>query len=364
MRILIGYFVDGKHSGIDKYLLNFINTIKSEDIYIDILTSNSNQEFMEQYKKYNVNTIIIPRLRNLYKQYKTMNAIFKENFYDISYFNISETFNAIGIYSAYKNKIKKIIVHSHASDVDIRNPVKRFILQELNQFFKSKIAKWANTFLACSKKAAQWLYPKKLIQDNKYEIIYNTIDDSMFKYSEVIRNKKREELNLKDRVVLGHVGNFCYQKNQEFLVELMNILDKNIYHMLLVGVGNDLEKIKEKINKMGLSKNITLLGLRNDVNELMQAFDMFLLPSNFEGLPIVGVEAETAGLPCIFSDKITDEILLTKNSTALPLNIEKWKEKIEEFVKKKRLTEEELGEKIKNYHLENQKRQFLDLIKI
>ena len=133
MRILIGYFVDGKHSGIDKYLLNFINTIKSEDIYIDILTSNSNQEFMEQYKKYNVNTIIIPRLRNLYKQYKTMNEIFKENFYDISYFNISETFNAIGIYSAYKNKIKKIIVHSHASDVDIRNPVKRFILQELNQ---------------------------------------------------------------------------------------------------------------------------------------------------------------------------------------------------------------------------------------
>ena len=186
----------------------------------------------------------------------------------------------------------------------------------------------------------------------------------MFKYSEVIRNKKREELNLKDRVVLGHVGNFCYQKNQEFLVELMNILDKNIYHMLLVGVGNDLEKIKEKINKMGLSKNITLLGLRNDVNELMQAFDIFLLPSNFEGLPIVGVEAETAGLPCIFSDKITDEILLTKNSTALPLDIEKWKEKIEEFVKKKRLTEEELGEKIKNYHLENQKRQFLDLIKI
>ena len=108
LRILIGYFIDGKHSGIDKYILSFINTIKSEDIHIDVLTSNSNQENMEQYKKYNVNTIVIPRLRNPYKQYKKMNAIFQENLYDIAYFNISETFNAVGIYSAYKNKIKKI----------------------------------------------------------------------------------------------------------------------------------------------------------------------------------------------------------------------------------------------------------------
>ena len=122
--------------------------------------------------------------------------------------------------------------------------------------------------------------------------------------------------------------------------------------------------IKDKIDKMNLNKNVTLLGLRKDVNELMQAFDIFLLPSNFEGLPIVGVEAETAGLPCIFSDKITDEILLTENSISLPLDTEKWKEKIEEFTTKKRLTGEELGEKIENYYLENQKRQFIDLIKI
>lgn len=363
MRILIGYFIDGKHSGIDKYILSFINAIKSEDVYIDVLTSNSNQEIMDQYVKYNVSTIIIPRLRNPYKQYKKMNAIFKENFYDIAYFNISEAFNAVGIYSAYKNKIKKIIVHSHASDVDVRNSAKRFILQKLNQFFKSKIAKWGNTFLACSKKAAQWLYPKRIIQNNEYEIIYNAIDDRKFKYNEEIREKKRKELKLEDKVILGHVGNFCYQKNQEFLVELINKLDKNKYHMLLIGVGNDFEMIKDKIDKMNLNKNITLLGLRKDVNELMQAFDIFLLPSNFEGLPIVGVEAETAGLPCIFSDKITDEILLTENSISLPLDVEKWKEKIEEFTAKKRLTGEELGEKIENYYLENQKRQFLYLIK-
>lgn len=363
MRILIGYFIDGKHSGIDKYLLSFINTIKSEDIYIDVLTSNSNQEIMEQYKKYNVRTIVIPRLRKPYKQYKKMNAIFKENIYDIAYFNISETFNAIGIYSAYKNKIKKIIIHSHASDVDVRNSVKRFILRRLNQLLKSKIVKWGNTFLACSKKASQWLYPKRIIQNNEYEIIYNAIDDSKFKYNKEVREKKRKELKIEDKVILGHVGNFCYQKNQEFLVELMKVLDKNKYHMLLIGIGNDFEMIKDKIEKTDLNKNITLLGLRNDVNELMQVFDIFLLPSNFEGLPIVGVEAQTAGLPCIFSDKITDEILLTENSVSLPLDIEKWKEKIEEFTEKKRLIGEELGEKIENYYLENQKKQFFNLIK-
>ena len=362
MRILIGYFIDGKHSGIDKYILSFINTIKSKDVYIDVLTSNINQELMEQYAKYNVNTIVIPRLRNPYKQYKKMNLIFKQNSYDIAYFNISEAFNAIGIYSAKKNNIKKIIIHSHASDVDIRNSAKRFVLKRLNQFFRSKIAKWGNTYLACSKKAAQWLYPKKIIQNNKYKIIYNAIDDRKFKYNEEIRNKKRKELHIENKIILGHVGNFCYQKNQEFLVELMKVLDKNKYHMLLIGIGNDFEMIKDKIEKADLNKNITLLGLRNDVNELMQAFDIFLLPSNFEGLPIVGVEAQTAGLPCIFSDKITDEIVLTVNSISLPLEIEKWKEKIEEFNKNKRLTGEELGEKIKNYYIENQKKQFFYII--
>ena len=144
----------------------------------------------------------------------------------------------------------------------------------------------------------------------------------------------------------------------------MKALDKNKYQMLLIGIGSDFEMIKDKIEKAGLNENIKLLGLRNDVNELMQAFDIFLLPSNFEGLPIVGVEAQTAGLPCIFSDKITDEILLTENSISLPLDIQKWKEKIEEFTSKKRLTEEKLGEKIENYYLENQKKQFINLIKI
>lgn len=364
LRILIGYFIDGKHSGIDKYILSFINTIKAENVFIDILTSNSNKEILAQYMKNNVSMIEIPRLRNPYMQYKKMNEIFRENSYDIAYFNISEAFNAVGIYSAKKNKIKKIIIHSHASDVDVRNSVKRFILQKLNQIFKSKIAKWGNTYLACSKKAAQWLYPKKIIENKKYEIIYNAIDDSKFKYSEEIRKKKREELKINNKILLGHVGNFCYQKNQEFLVDLVNILDKNKYHLLLVGVGNEFDTIKEKIEKMGLNPNITLLGLRNDVNELMQAFDIFLLPSNFEGLPIVGIEAQTSGLPCIFSDKITDEIILTENSIRIPLILEKWKIKIDELSNKKRLEKEELGEKIKNYYLENQQKQFIKLIKI
>ena len=203
----------------------------------------------------------------------------------------------------------------------------------------------------------------RVVDEGRKNAKYANLDYEVLKYNEEIREKKRKELKLEDKVILGHVGNFCYQKNQEFLVELINKLDKNKYYMLLIGVGNDFEMIKDKIDKMNLNKNVTLLGLRKDVNELMQAFDIFLLPSNFEGLPIVGVEAETAGLPCIFSDKITDEILLTENSISLPLDIEKWKEKIEEFTVKKRLTGEELGEKIENYYLENQKRQFLYLIK-
>ena len=361
MRVLIGYFIDGKHSGIDKYILSLIESLSSKDIKIDILTSKIDEEAQVKYGNKKISFIEIPRLSHPTHQYKKMDSILKENHYDIAYFNISETFNSIGIYAAYKNKVPKIIVHSHASGSDCRNLPKRKLLEMMNQIFKYCIAKWGNCYLACSKKAALWLYPKKLVELNQVKMIYNAVDSEKFKYNEEIRNIKRKELGLENKRILGHVGNFCYQKNQEFLLELIKSLGDD-YHLVLVGTGNDFETIQNKVKDEQLEKRVTLLGVRNDVNELLQAFDFFLLPSRFEGLPIVGVEAQFSGVPCIFSNKITEEVLLTKNSVMLPLSLKKWKEHIE-LTKETRSSVQPIGKSLEPYEIENQKKQFLEIIK-
>lgn len=360
MKILIGYFIDGKHSGIDKYILSLIESLEDKDIKMELLT-NKIEETLNTYRSDKVSFIEIPRLRHPWQQYKKMNKILKENYYDIAYFNISETFNLVGIYAAHKNKVLKIIIHSHSSGSDCQNLIKRKLLEMMNRFFKHFIAKWGNCYLACSKKAALWLYPKKLVESNQVKMVYNAVDAEKFKYNEEIRNTKRKELGLESKRILGHVGNFCYQKNQEFLLELIKRLDGN-YHLVLVGTGNDFETVQKKIIDEQLTKKVTLLGVRNDVNELLQAFDIFLLPSRFEGLPIVGVEAQFSGLPCIFSDKITEEILLTENSVMLPLDIEKWKEQIE-LTKEVRKSVQPIGENLEPYKLENQKKQLLEILK-
>ena len=361
MRILVGYFVDGKHSGIDTYLLNFIQTISQENVQIDLLTNRIIDDVIKKYKINNLNIIEIPRLKHPIKQYKKMDDILKKNKYDIAYFNISEAFNSIGILASKRNNVKKIIIHSHASGTDCRNYISRIALKLLNMIFKHIIWRWANCYYACSEKAAKWLFPKRITQNHKYKIIYNAIDDLKYEYKEEIRNQKRAELNLQDKVILGHIGNFCYVKNQEFLLQVIKELE-DCYHLVLVGTGSDYTRIKKKIQKLNLNEKVTLLGLRNDVNELLQAFDMFLLPSKFEGLGIVGIEAQFSGLPCVFSNEVPEEILINSNSVRIPLKVKKWKQQIEEYKKVGRHSQIKPNNKIEKYSLDKQKQQFLDIL--
>lgn len=126
--------------------------------------------------------------------------------------------------------------------------------------------------------------------------------------------------------MLGNVGNFIYQKNHTFLIEIFKeILNKDKrYQLLLVGKGDDLEKIKEMVKKNNIEKNVTFLGVINNVENIMQAIDIFLLPSIIEGLPFVALEAQAAGIKTIMSNRITDEVMITNSIIRLPLNKEKW----------------------------------------
>lgn len=180
---------------------------------------------------------------------------------------------------------------------------------------------------ACGIGAARFLYGN----EKKAKIINNAINPKVFAFNENIREKKRKELNISDdKIIIGNVGRFTEQKNHEFILDLFKELskDNDKYELLLIGTGELEDSIKDKVKKYKLNDKVKFLGTRNDVNELMQAFDLFILPSLFEGLPVVGVEAQCAGLKCFVSNTIHDEIKVTDNIKFLPLDIDLWKKEI------------------------------------
>ncbi|MBT8998489.1 multidrug MFS transporter [Lactobacillus delbrueckii subsp. bulgaricus] len=211
----------------------------------------------------------------------------------------------------------KIILQSHASDVDgSHRQLKRFIHKSL----RGKLVKLADCYVSVSDLASNWMFPS--IPKSQVIKIMNGVDLAAFRYDPIIRKRIRKELGLSRKHVLGHIGRFAYQKNHQYLIQVF----AKVYaqdpqaRLLLVGKGDLQDECKHQVHDLGLDKQVIFYGLSSNTSELFQAMDVFLLPSHFEGLPIVGVEAQAAGLPVIFSDQITSEAKMTNNVSFLPID--------------------------------------------
>lgn len=313
-RILIGYVIDGKHSGIDTYILNIIDQISAPDVQIDCLTSKVDPELKKRLQEKNAGLIQIPTLKRPRKQYLKIRQIIRENAYDIAYFNVSEAFNCMGVLAAYKEHVKKVVVHSHSSGVDEVSWEIRMFRTFCHNIMKHLVlGHCATDYYACSHKAGEWLYPKKVIQNNGLQVMNNAVKTERFRFDENVRIKKRNELGITDQKVIGHIGSFSYAKNTRYLIEIAKELKKRSDNIIIVMVGSGkyFEAIELLIKEYDLQDTVKLLGIRQDVNELIQAMDMFVLPSRFEGLPIVAIEAQISGLKTILSENISKEAALS-----------------------------------------------------
>lgn len=331
--ILIGYVIGDNKSGIDTYVLNVSKTLKEAGFDIDFLTNEKTDYMIRLCAERGIGLIEIPSLKNIPNQYKVMKETFAKKYYDIAYFNISEAFHTIGAIAAKHSGIDKVIVHSHSSSVGGSSNVTKMIRKLLHTIFKHLvIGNVATDFLACSELAAEWMFTGKIIRMQKYVVINNAVDAERFYYNPMIRTEKRKELDLEDKFILGHVSGFTPTKNVSFIVDVFASM-KAMYatsHLLLVGEGVEFEMVKEKIQSLGLKDDVTLLGSRTDVNELLQAMDAFILPSIFEGAPIVAVEAQVSGLMVYLSDGLTREVKLSEKCHYLSLekSPEEWADTI------------------------------------
>lgn len=307
-KILIGYLAGV--GGIDKYIMNVVNALRLYDVSIDILTSVDLRD--DYIKKYNVNSVIkISRLTHPIKRYKETKRIIKNNNYDIAYFNISEAFNCV-CNIAFKNDIKTtIITHSHSSSNDSSSKMRRILDYHMHKLCIPILNSTSEYYYACSSLAGEWLFGNKILKNKNFRIINNTVDENKFKFSRNSRIKIRKKYDIDDNtIVIGFVGNFVYQKNIFKVLDIFKSL-KNINEnskLIMLGDGELKQELLKKISENELDNYVCLPGLVNNVYDYLSAFDVFILPSRFEGMPIVGIEAQINGLVSLFSDNIAKEV--------------------------------------------------------
>ena len=311
--------------GLETMLMNYDRHIDRSLVQFDFLehrdaVTDYDREIMELGGKIHR----LPRLNPLSPGYrKALDRFFTEHpEYRIVHVHL-DCMSGIPLQYAKKNGVPVRIAHAHNSN-EVKNAK-----YPLKLIYKQYIPKYATHFFACGEDAGKWIF-----SGHDYSILNNAIDSVSFVFDESTRETYRHMLGVDQGTLLvGHVGRISPQKNHTFLIDIFSELVK--LHpdskLLLVGQGDLEQMIREKVEALGLSKRVIFAGVRSDVNALMQAMDVFAFPSLFEGLPLVAVEAQAAGLPCVVSDCVPRECEKTQGLvTFLPLEAgaERWAEQI------------------------------------
>ena len=307
MRVL---HVIGKRpkGGIGAVVKNYQRYIDKTQVQFDYLIFDDSLEgdFDIYVKNLGSNVYVLPELKNQ-RVFSLASAI--DNFFGI----YSKDYQIVHLhspniafmilYSAEKYGIRYRIIHSHAT---LYSDKKLNALR--NEILCIPIKQLANIYMACSEAAGDFLYGKN--SRDHVVIVKNAIDCNRYAFNSKKRKEVRQNLELEDKFIVGNVGRFCEQKNQIFLLEIFEEIKKINSHavLLLVGDGPLLEEVKWKVKQKELEKDVIFLGTREDVPDLLQAMDVFVLPSLFEGLPVIGIEAQASGVPCVISDKVTKEL--------------------------------------------------------
>lgn len=219
------------------------------------------------------------------------------------------------------------IVHSH-STASRGNIIQQFVKNTI-QF---PIRYIADYMFACSNESGKWLYGKNVDKKDNYKVFNNAIDSEKYRFDEVKRDKTRKMLNIENKFVIGHIGSFSKPKNHRFLIDIFyEVLKKdNNSVLLLVGDGRLRSQVEEKVKQLNLSGNVIFTGVRSDIPELLQAMDVLIFPSIYEGLPVTLIEAQASGVKCFVSDTISKEVKITEEVEFLSLEkpSEYWAERI------------------------------------
>lgn len=298
-------------AGIETMLMNYYRYIDKNKVQFDFLTHRPiSGEYDEEINLLGGKIFRAPRLypQNYINYFKYMKKFFEEH---KEYCIIHSHIDAMSLFplmAAKKAGIPIRISQSHSTAIpkDFKYPIKVFC--------KRYLCKFANKYWACGKEAAKFLFGEKRVSENSIIYVHNSIDTNKFSYNLQDRVKVRRALKInEDEFLVGHVGRFSDVKNHKFLINIFEELIKinTNSRLMLVGIGEKENYIRDLVESKGLSSKVMFMGSRSDISELLQAMDVFVLPSLYEGVPVAAIEAQAAGLVTIVSDTVTSEAGIT-----------------------------------------------------
>lgn len=311
-------FAQMNRGGAETMIMNLYRNIDREKIQFDfIVHTNEKCAYDDEIVQLGGKIFRVPvyKGKNHLHYKKSWHMFFKEHpEYKIIHGHVRST---AAIYLKIANKYNRItIAHSHSTSSGSG------ISAVVKNIMQYPIRNTADYLFACSKSAGEWLYGKKACKKDNFYILNNAIDAKKFTFNQDVSNKVRKEFQLEGKFVVGHVGRFNTPKNHSFLIDIFKVItDKNENSVLmLVGDGDMRKSIEKKVRDLELTDKVIFTGVRSDVPDLLQAINVFMFPSLYEGLGIAVIEAQAAGLPCIVANTVPKEVDITDLVRFLPLS--------------------------------------------
>lgn len=335
MKKVLHFTIANTGGGITKFVLRLWKYIDRERFHFDFVTMSKQLDFAEELEEegckiYYLSTYAEDDIEQFTKEVEEI----LDNGYDIVHLHTSWWRGFVLEEIAKRKRVKKIIVHCHNTDVHIKENQSREEARQLHLQQRELLTEdMATDFIACSEDAAEWLYADRISKD-KIQIIPYAIEVDDYKFNQKTRTRYRKMLNLQaEDYAIGHVGRFAYQKNHDFLIDVFeNVCKYNERaKLLLIGVGELEKEIKNKVFLKGLENRVLFLGKRDDVAPFMQAMDIFVFPSKFEGFGIVLIEAQAAGLKCVVSNEVPQIARITDNIDYLSFEMDLWTDRVLEY---------------------------------
>ena len=305
-------------AGIETMLMNYYREMDTGLIQFDFLANKPDPgEYDQEIRDRGGRVFVSPGLNPLhYPRYRRFVSELLGGNPDIRIVHAhNEAMGYYALRSARSAGIGVRIAHAHNTRIirDYKYPLKLVCKQLLPGV--------ATDYWSCGRDAGIYYFGKKRWNESGF-ILRNAIDVSKFTFRPEVRQRLRQSHGLENCFVIGHVGRFNVQKNHSRLLDIFAKIAAAApdARLVLIGVGELEQAAEEKVRNLALEKKVLFLGQMPNVNEWYQAMDAFVLPSLFEGLPVVGIEAQAAGLPCFFSDRVTDEVLLSPDAHRISLD--------------------------------------------
>lgn len=317
LRILHTGMTDNR-GGIETFVMSNNRELLKEGIKFDFVCMYDTMAYEEEVTEYGEKVYHVAReLKQPIRYYKDLLGIVGN--YDVVHINTQTCANILPLIACKVKRVKKVVLHSHNSSTD--TTLKR-IMHKFNKHFAYKMA---DEYIACSRAAAEWLYPRKLVESGQVKVIHNAIDYDKMKFDGNMRSNIRKELKVQDdEVLVGNIGRQTQPKNIIFLVKAFEkALDQGFKgKLLIIGNGPEHEAIMDYVTTESLSDKVVFFDNRPDAYMFYSAIDIFGMPSVYEGLSFCAVEAQASGCKCLFSTNMSRETAILPTTQFLSIDKE------------------------------------------